>query len=147
MKMRLILVIGAFCAGLLAHPALTAQTSGRRVIQPKRFPYLGLPFSPAIAVGDTMYLAGVLGRDPGTTKLVSGGIEAETRQALNNIREILREGGMDFRDVVSTTAYIVDFKDFDGYNKVTASSFQRSRPRVQRSAWRLSTRVAGLSCR
>ena len=128
MKMRLILVIAAFCAGLLAHPALTAQTSGRRVIQPKQFPYLGLPFSPAIAVGDTMYLAGVLGRDPGTTKLVSGGIEAETRQALNNIREILREGGMDFRDVVSTTAYIVDFKDFDGYNKVYREFFPKEPP-------------------
>ena len=128
MKMRLILVSAAFCAGLVAHPALTAQTSGRRVIQPKQFPYLGLPFSPAIAVGNTMYLSGVLGRDPGTTKLVSGGIEAETRQALNNIREVLREGGMDFGDVVSTTAYIVDFKDFDGFNKVYRESFPKDPP-------------------
>jgi 2-iminobutanoate/2-iminopropanoate deaminase len=128
MKMRVLLVIVAFAAGLLAHPALTAQTSGRRVIQPKQFPYLGLPFSPAIVVGNTMYLAGVLGRDPSTTKLVPGGIEAETRQALVNIREILREGGMELADVVTTTAYIVDFKDFEGYNKVYREFFPKDPP-------------------
>ena len=128
MKMRLILVSAAFCAGLLAHPVLTAQTSSRRVIQPKQFPYLGLPFSPAIVVGDTMYLAGILGRDPGTTKLVSGGIEAETRQAFTNIREVLRAGGMDLGDVVTTTAYIVDFKDFDGFNKVYREFFPKDPP-------------------
>jgi reactive intermediate/imine deaminase len=128
MKMRMLLVIVAFAAGLLAHPVLTAQTSPRRVIAPGKFPYLGLPFSPAILVGNTMYLAGVLGRDPSTTKLVSGGIEAETRQALNNIREVLRAGGMDLSDVVTTTAYIVDFKDFDGYNKVYREFFPKDPP-------------------
>jgi reactive intermediate/imine deaminase len=128
MKTRLVLVIAAFGAGLLAHPALTAQTSGRQVVQPKQFPYLGLPFSPGIVVGNTMYLAGVLGRDPGTTKLVPGGIEAETRQALINIREILRAGGMDLANVATTTAYIVDFKDFDGYNKVYREFFPKDPP-------------------
>jgi hypothetical protein len=48
------------------------------VIQPQRFPYMGLPYSPAILAGDTLYLAGRLERDPATTKLVPGGIEAET---------------------------------------------------------------------
>jgi len=128
MKMRLMLVATAFCVGVLAHSALTAQTSGRRVVQPDRFPYLGLPFSPAIVAGDTMYLSGVLGRDPGTTKLVPGGIEAETRQALINIREVLRAGGMEFANVVTTTAYIVDFKDFEGFNKVYREFFPKDPP-------------------
>jgi 2-iminobutanoate/2-iminopropanoate deaminase len=65
-----------------------------------------------------LYLAGQLGRDPATTKLVPGGIEAETRQALTNIREVLHEADMDFGDVVNVTAFIVDFNDFEAYNKV-----------------------------
>jgi 2-iminobutanoate/2-iminopropanoate deaminase len=65
-------------------------------------------------VGDTLYLAGQLGRDPATTKIVPGGIEAET--------------GMDFPDVVTVTACIVDFKDFDGYNKVYREFFPKDQP-------------------
>jgi 2-iminobutanoate/2-iminopropanoate deaminase len=128
MKMRVMMVVAAFSVGVLAHSSLVAQTSSRRVIQPKQFPYLGLPFSPAIVAGDTMYLAGILGRDPSTTKLVAGGIEAETRQALINIREVLRAGGMDYANVVTTTAYIVDFKDFEGYNKVYREFFPKDPP-------------------
>ena len=128
MNTRALLLIAAFGAGLLAHPVLTAQSPGRRVIQPKRFPYMGLPYSPAILAGDTLYLAGQLGRDPATTKLVPGGIEAETRQALTNIREVLREAGMDFGNVVNVTAFIVDFKDFDAYNKVYREFFPKDPP-------------------
>jgi reactive intermediate/imine deaminase len=128
MRIRALLVIAAFVAGLTAHSALTAQAPPRRVIQPERFPYMGLPYSPGILAGDTLYLAGQLGRDPKTTKLVPGGIEAETRQALTNIGEVLREAGMNFADVANVTAYIVDFKDFDGYNKVYREFFPNDPP-------------------
>ena len=128
MNTRALLLIAAFGAGLLAHAVVTAQSPGRRVIQPERFPYMGLPYSPAILAGDTMYLAGQLGRDPSTTKLVPGGIEGETRQALTNIREVLREAGMDFVNVVNVTAFIVDFKDFDAYNKVYREFFPKDPP-------------------
>ena len=128
MKMRALMVIAAFGAGLLANSTLTAQPPRHRVIQPKRFPYMGLPYSPAILAGDTLYLAGQLGRDPMTTRLVPGGIEAETRQALTNIGEVLGEAGMNFADVVNVTAYIVNFKDFDGYNKVYREFFPKDPP-------------------
>ena len=128
MNTRVLVLAAAFGAGLLAHPALTAQSPGRRVIHPERFPYMGLPYSPAILAGDTLYLAGQLGRDPVTTQLVPGGIEAETRQALTNIREVLREAGMDFGNVVNTTGFIVDFKDFDAYNKVYREFFPKDPP-------------------
>ena len=61
-------------------------------------------------------------------QFVAGGIEAETRQTLTNIREVLREAGMDFGNVVNVTAYIVDFKDFDGYNKVYRDFFPKDPP-------------------
>jgi 2-iminobutanoate/2-iminopropanoate deaminase len=120
--------LAAFGIGLATYPALTAQAPAHRVIRPAKFPYLGLPYSPGILAGDTLYLAGQLGRDPVTTKMVPGGIEAETRQTLLNIREVLREAGMDFPDVVNVTAYIVDFKDFEGYNKVYREFFPKDPP-------------------
>jgi 2-iminobutanoate/2-iminopropanoate deaminase len=128
MVIRGLMVVAAFGAGVLMHPVLTAQPAGHRVIRPARFPYMGLPYSPAILAGNTLYLAGQLGRDPATTTLVPGGIEAETRQALVNIREVLAEAGMDFRDVVNTTAYIVDYRDFDGFNKVYREFFPQDPP-------------------
>src|SRR5262245_9736045 len=128
MKTRMMWIVAAFVAGLLTYPTLTAQLPGHRVLQPKRFPYMGLPYSPGVLVGDTLHLAGPLGLDPATTKLVPGGIEAETRQALNNIQEVLHEAGMDFGDVVNVTTFIVDYNDFDGYNKVYRESFPKDPP-------------------
>jgi 2-iminobutanoate/2-iminopropanoate deaminase len=111
MTRRALPILMAFAAGLFVHPLLTAQSSGRRVIRPERVPQIGLPFSPAILVGDTMYLAGQLGRDPKTTALVPGGI-----------------GGMDFGDVATVTAFIVDFKEFDTFNRVYREHFPRDPP-------------------
>lgn len=128
MTIRVLTILVSLAAGFVAYPAVTAQTPFRRVIAPKRFPYMGLPYSPAIVAGDTMYLAGQLGRDPATSQLVPGGIEAETRQTLINIREVLREGGMDFADVVSVTTFLVDFKEFETYNKVYRELFQKDPP-------------------
>jgi len=128
MKRYLVLFLAAYGIGLATYPALKAQTPARRVIHPAKFPEMGLPYSPGIMVGNTLYLAGQLGRDPATTKLVPGGIEAETRQTLTNIREVLREAGMDFGNVVTVTAFIVDFKDFDAYNKVYREFFPKDPP-------------------
>jgi 2-iminobutanoate/2-iminopropanoate deaminase len=128
MKKHLWLFLAVYITGLLTYPALTAQTPARRVIQPAKFPNTGLPYSPGILAGDTLYLAGQLGRDPATAKLVPGGIEAETRQTLTNLREVLREAGMDFGDVVSVTAYLVDFKEFEAYNKVYREFFPKDPP-------------------
>ena len=128
MKKHLWLFLAVYITGLLTYPVLTAQTPARRVIQPAKFPNTGLPYSPGILAGDTLYLAGQLGRDPATAKIVAGGIEAETRQTLTNLREVLREAGMDFGDVVSVTAYLADFKEFEAYNKVYREFFPKDPP-------------------
>jgi 2-iminobutanoate/2-iminopropanoate deaminase len=95
----------------------------RRVIQPERFPATGLPYSPGILAGDTLYLSGQLGRDPETAKLVPGGIEPETRQVLANLREVLRAAGMDFEDVTTVTSFLVSMDDFAQYNAVYREHF------------------------
>jgi 2-iminobutanoate/2-iminopropanoate deaminase len=128
MKLLSLLLL-AFIAGASSYPSLTAQTNtARRVIQPANFPNTGLPYSPGIMAGGTLYLSGQLGRDPKTAKLVPGGIEAETRQALTNLREVLRAAGMDFEDVVSVTTFIADFKEFEAYNKVYREFFKKDPP-------------------
>jgi 2-iminobutanoate/2-iminopropanoate deaminase len=129
MRIKILLCTAGFLAGLLVQPSIVAQTNKmRRVIQPANFPNTGLPYSPGILSGGTLYLSGQLGRDPKTAKLVPGGIEAETRQVLTNQRETLRAAGMDFEDVVSVTAFLTDFKEFEAYNKVYREFFPKDPP-------------------
>ena len=108
--------------------AAAQATSPRRVIRPEKAPNIGLPFSPGILVGNTLYVAGHLGRDPVTSKLVSGGIEAETRQSIANIRAVLQTAGMDLKDVASVTVYITSFGDFERFNAVYREFFPTDPP-------------------
>ena len=104
------------------------SAAGRRVIRPAKAPNAGLPFSPGILAGNTLYVAGHLGRDPGTSKLVTDGIEAETRQSIANIRAVLQTAGMDLKDVVSVTVYITSFAEFDRFNAVYREFFPSDPP-------------------
>jgi 2-iminobutanoate/2-iminopropanoate deaminase len=125
-----------------AEPARRPQgalRAGRQVIQPARFPNTGLPYSPGVLVNDTLYLSGQIGRDPATAKLVAGGIEGEARQALTNLGEVLRTAGMDYKDVVSVTAFIVSFDDFPKFNAVYREFFPADPPA------RATVQVAGLN--
>ena len=126
-------VVLAGMAGVILGSLLTValpaqQAAARRVIRPERAPNTGLPFSPGILVGNTLYVSGHLGRDPVNSRLVSGGIEAETRQSLANIREVLRSAGMDFKDVTSVTVYITSFSEFARFNAVYRESFPTDPP-------------------
>ena len=124
-------------AGLLIGIVVTVAVRGdagqqpgnrHRVIRPDKAPNTGLPFSPGILAGNTLYVSGHLGRDPMNNRLVSGGIESETRQALANIREVLRTAGMDFKDVTSVTAYIASFDEFAKFNAVYREVFPNDPP-------------------
>ena len=147
-------IVAATFAGLvLAVPAGIAfqraagpqQPAGvRRAIRPEKAPNTGLPFSPGILVGNTLYISGHTGRDPVSARLATGGIEGETRQSLANIREVLGNAGMDFKDVVSVTAFITDFKDFDKFNAAYREYFPTDPPAratVQVAALNIGARV------
>src|SRR5438552_19101363 len=123
------LTIGIIPTAALRH--VSAQSGAqRRVIRPQQAPDTGLPFSPGIFAGNTLDVAGHLGRDPVTSRLVTGGIEPETRQALANIREVLKTAEMDFKDVASVTVYIVRIRGFAKFNAIYRQTFPRepSRP-------------------
>ena len=87
----------------------------------------GLPFSAAVRVGQMLYLSGQLGSDS-ADKVVPGGIEAETRQAMENIRAVLEKNGSSMDHVVKCTVMLADLKaDYDAMNKVYRTFFSEGR--------------------
>jgi reactive intermediate/imine deaminase len=87
-----------------------------------------LPFSDAVRVGDLLFVSGQLGVRPGTTELVPGGIEAETRQCLENVRAILERNGSGLARVVKCTAFLADMEEWARMNAVYRSFFPGGLP-------------------
>lgn len=77
----------------------------------------GLPFSDGVVAGKTLYVAGQEGSDD-LGKLAAGGITAETRAALDNVRKVVKAAGFEMSDIVSVTVYLADIHEFGDMNKV-----------------------------
>ena len=86
-----------------------------------------LPFSQAVRVGDVLYLSGALGNLPGKRELVAGGIEAETRQTMENIGAVLKANGLSFDDVFKCTVMLAEMAKWEAFNKVYVSYFSPDR--------------------
>lgn len=85
------------------------------------------PYSAGVKVGQFVYTAGQLGLDPVSNNLVEG-IEAQTRQALNNLSAILEAAGGSLANVVKTTVFLQDLNDFAAMNAVYATFFTENPP-------------------
>jgi 2-iminobutanoate/2-iminopropanoate deaminase len=85
------------------------------------------PYSHAARAGDLLFTSGQLGIDPATGKLVEG-VEAQTVQALANLRAVLEAGGAAPRDVVKCTVFVADMNDFAKINAIYAQVFAESPP-------------------
>ena len=83
----------------------------------------GLPFSEAVKVGDTLYLSGQIGVIPGEFKLKPGGIEAETRQTMDNIGQTLKAYGYEMKDLVKCTVMLADIGEWEQFNEVYKTYF------------------------
>jgi 2-iminobutanoate/2-iminopropanoate deaminase len=94
----------------------------KQLIKPDAAPDLGLPFSPAVAVGDWIFLSGQGGFDASGT-LVSDAVEAQTEQTFRNIETLLAEAGASLDDVVSCLVHLVDLDDFPAFNAIYAKQF------------------------
>lgn len=81
------------------------------------------PYSQAIRAGQTVYCSGQIPLDPISGELVSGGIEAQTRQVMANLGAVLAAAGLDYADLVKTTIYLTDLGDFATVNEVYAAFF------------------------
>jgi len=86
------------------------------------------PYSQAVAAGEMIYLAGQIGLEPKSGKLVDGGIAGETKQVLENIKAVLLAAGSDITKVVSTAVYLADMEDFAKMNEVYAKFFKEPYP-------------------
>lgn len=86
------------------------------------------PYSQGIKAGGFIFVAGEKGMDPVTKQLVSGGIEAETRRTLENIKAILEEAGSDMDLVVSTFVFMTDLAEFSRMNEIYAEYFKANPP-------------------
>jgi reactive intermediate/imine deaminase len=84
------------------------------------------PYSMVVRAGDFLFVSGQVGLEGKT--IVNGGIEAETRRAIERLSEALALGGATLRDVVKITIFISDGADFPGFNKVYAEFFPESPP-------------------
>lgn len=117
--------------GKKAKTSATAAKGGRGKIQIGK-PGTGaggqpLPFSPAMRAGDFVYVSGQIAYDE-TGELVAGGIAAQTRQTLANLRKILEAAGCTLDDVVKTNVWLNDARDFWSFNRVYASHFPHLPP-------------------
>lgn len=86
------------------------------------------PYSQAIKAGGFVFVAGEKGIDPRTGKMVPGGIEAETRQTLENIKAILEAAGSSLDKAVATTVHLVHIEDFERMNRIYAEYFKVGPP-------------------
>jgi 2-iminobutanoate/2-iminopropanoate deaminase len=100
----------------------------KRIIETRHAPSAIGPYSQAVEIGDTIFLSGQIGLDPRNGALVSGGIELETRQVLDNIREVLRAAELGFADVVKTTIFLVNLADFEVVNRIYGEHFTENFP-------------------
>jgi len=95
------------------------------------------PYSPAVRAGDWLVLAGQVGLDPVTGRIVDG-VEAQARQVLANIGAVLADCGASMADVAKTTVFVTDMGDFAAVNAVYAEAFGDHKPA------RSTVQVAGL---
>lgn len=87
-----------------------------------------LPFSEAVRVGDTLYLSGQVGVQPGTMGLVPGGIEAEALQTLKNIETVLQTHDLSLSALVKCTVMLADIAEWPAFNAVYQSFLKKPYP-------------------
>ena len=86
------------------------------------------PYSQAVKHENLVFCSGQIGIDPASSTMVEGGIEAETRRVLDNLREVLAAAGLKLSDVVKTTVFLVSLADFENVNRIYGEHFSAPYP-------------------
>jgi len=110
----------------------------KNIINTERAPKPIGPYNQAVQSGNTLYVSGQIPMDPAKAELVKGDIKDQTRQVMENLKAILEAAGMDFSNVVKTSIFISDMKNFPQINEVYGSYFTKDFPA------RETVQVAGL---
>ena len=101
---------------------------GKSIIHTDKAPQAIGPYSQAIRTGNMVFTAGQIGLDPATMEIVSGGIETETRQVLNNLKQVLDAANSGMNFVVKTTVFLRDMADFPKMNAIYGEFFPENPP-------------------
>jgi 2-iminobutanoate/2-iminopropanoate deaminase len=110
----------------------------KKIVVSEKAPKAIGPYSVAVQAGQLVFTAGQIGLDPKIMEIVSGGVEAETRQVLTNLKNVLEDAGSSLGDVVKTTVFLKDMGDFAKMNAVYGEFFSQNPPA------RSTVAVAGL---
>jgi len=100
----------------------------KRIISTTKAPAAVGPYSQAVEISDTLYISGQIPLDPVTGKIKGEDITEQTKQVFRNLEAILSEAGYGFGDVVRSTCYLSDMKDFKAMNAVYAEYYPANQP-------------------
>ena len=121
-------VSSLLAAASLAGACFAAEPAKVEFLNSGKVSPTNLPFSEAVRVGDTLYLSGQIGIAPGKIELVPGGMKAEARQTLENIRATLETHGYSLRHVVKCTVMLADIAKWGEFNEVYKTFFTAPYP-------------------
>jgi len=113
-------------------------TEGKKIVSTEKAPKAIGPYSQAIRTENLLFTAGQVGLEPISMELVDGGIEAQTRQVLTNLKHVLETGDSGLKFVVKTTVFLQDMNDFAKMNAIYTEFFPENPPA------RSTVQVAGL---
>ena len=99
-----------------------------KIIKTDNVPSVIGPYSQAVVAGSMLFASGQIGINPKTNQLIDGGIEAQTRQVIENIKAVLKAAGFSIADVVKSTIFLKDMNDFSAVNLIYASLFTERFP-------------------
>jgi 2-iminobutanoate/2-iminopropanoate deaminase len=102
--------------------------SNRKVLRTGSAPGAIGPYSQAIAAGGFLFVSGQIPLDPGTGRLVEGGIGEQVGRVLENLKAVLQAGGAGMETVVRTTVYLTDLSEFPQLNEIYARYFGSDPP-------------------
>ena len=105
-----------------------ATSAEKKVISTSDAPRAIGPYSQALKVGNTLYLAGQIALDPETNRMVEGGIEAQTHRVLQNLGAVLNAAGFSFSDVVQAQVFLANLNDYKAMNSIYAEYFNKAPP-------------------
>jgi 2-iminobutanoate/2-iminopropanoate deaminase len=100
----------------------------RKVITSPHIPVPRAPYSPAVQIGDTLYISGIVGFDPKTNKFAGPDAVTQAEQILKNLGNILEAAGVSYKNVLKSTILLADIGEFAKVNEVYAKYFQLPYP-------------------
>ena len=116
--------INFVCSCALFFHASFALGAGPVIFPSEKYP--DYPFSEAVAYGGVLYLSGDVGTDA-DGNLVEGGIRAESRQTMENIKSTLNRHKLDMSDIIKCTVFLADIREWPVFNEIYASYFEKGR--------------------